>query len=206
MQPYLVGICGGSGSGKTYLLEKIKSRLPEDQITIISQDNYYLPYEKQEKDAEGLVNFDHPKSVNLDQLYLDVQKLLRGEAYDLKEYTFNNPAASARTFHIKPAPIIILEGIFVYHHINLRKTINLKLFVEADEHIRLIRRIRRDYEERGYSFDSVARDYERFVAPMYHQFIGPMRSICDLIIPNNTALDTACEVVIHHLERELARS
>ena len=203
-KPYIIGICGGSASGKTFLLRQLLSQLPEEAVTLISQDNYYKPLEAQIRDEEGLVNFDHPESVNLDRLLADVKALMRGETFEIEEYTFNNPKIQPRLIPMRPAPLMILEGLFVFYRADLAQTIDLKIFVDADEHVRLSRRLRRDHKERGYSYESVLRDYEKFVAPMYHQYVYPTRQRCDFIIPNNKHMYKAIQVLVSHLRTVLA--
>lgn len=196
---YIIGICGGSASGKTYLLDRILSRFPQEKCTLISLDNYYKPREEQIKDEEGLVNYDHPDSLDLDRFVSDVKELISGKSIEVKEYTFNNPNIIPKTFTYHPTPLIILEGIFVFHKPELNNLMNLKLFVEADEHIRFSRRLMRDVHERNYSFDETIRDYNKFVAPMYAQFVAPTQKQCDFIIPNNHNMNTAIEVIITYL-------
>ena len=205
MAPYIVGICGGSGSGKTYLLRKLLSELPPEKITLISQDNYYKLWEEQEKDDEGLVNYDHPDSLRLDLLETHIQALLAGETVKKQEYVFNQPDVIPRTFTFRPSSIIVLEGLFIYYPPSLRALFNLKVFVDAEEHIKLARRMSRDLVERAYSFEETLRDYQKFVAPMYHQYIAPLKSACDLIIPNNDHMDNATRVLLDHLKAYLAR-
>lgn len=197
--PYIVGICGGSASGKSFLLEQLIHSLPADRLTHISQDNYYLKYEDQEKDEEGLVNFDHPKSVDLEGLLRDIKRILAGKTVSIAEYTFNNPDQVPAMIHMEPRPLIILEGLFIFYHQPLTQLLDLKVFVEAEEHIKLARRIRRDGKVRGYTADSVLRDYERFVAPMYHQYVAPTKWSADLIIPNNKHMYKATQVLLNHL-------
>ncbi|RMG27805.1 MAG: uridine kinase [Bacteroidetes bacterium] len=199
-KPYIVGICGGSASGKTFLLKQLLSQLPQERVNLISQDNYYKQYEQQKKDEEGLVNFDHPESVDLDAFVRDVKTLIGGKPVSIQEYTFNNPASTARTLHYHPTDLLVLEGLFIFYHPELYKLIDLKIFVDADEHIRLTRRLRRDHSERGYSFDSILRDYSRFVAPMYEQYVAPAKKVCDLIIPNNKHMYKAIQVLVNHLK------
>ncbi|MCB0835916.1 MAG: uridine kinase [Bacteroidetes bacterium] len=198
-KPYIVGICGGSASGKTFLLNQLMSQLPGEKLSLLSQDNYYKKLEDQMKDEEGLVNFDHPDSINLEQLMLDVQKLTKGQSFELQEYTFNNPNKVPKVFTYSPTPILILEGLFIYHKPALSQLIDLKLFIEADEHIKLSRRLKRDHAERGYSIESILRDYEKFVAPMYHRYVAPTRTNCDMIIPNNKHMYKAIQVLVNHL-------
>lgn len=196
---YIIGICGGSASGKTYLLERILARFPKEKCTLISQDNYYKIREEQRVDEDGLVNYDHPDSLNLDKFVADIKELISGKTIKVQEYTFNNPNTAPKIFTYHPTSIIILEGLFVFHRPELNSLMNLKLFVDADEHIRFSRRLKRDVQERNYSFDETIRDYNKFVAPMYAQFVAPTQKQCDFIIPNNHNMDIAIEVIISYL-------
>ncbi|MEZ4825072.1 MAG: uridine kinase [Bacteroidia bacterium] len=204
-KPYIVGICGGSASGKTFLLNQLMKQLPQGQITLISQDNYYKKQEEQVRDEEGLINFDHPDSINLDELLQDMQLLLQNKGFSRWEYTFNNPEAVSRLLRFEPAPIIILEGLFIYHRPEIAKLIDLKLFIDAEEHIRLSRRLKRDHSERGYSVESILRDYEKYVAPMFYRYIAPIKSQCDMIIPNNRHMYKALQVLVNHLMKVLEK-
>ncbi|RMG56796.1 MAG: uridine kinase [Bacteroidetes bacterium] len=202
-KPYIIGICGGSASGKTFLLRQLLSQLPTEAITLISQDNYYKPLEDQIRDEEGLVNFDHPDSVDLEALFEDIKALMRGKVLERQEYTFNNPKIKPHTFTLRPSTLLIVEGLFVFHRTDLAKIMDLKIFVDADEHVRLSRRLRRDHTERGYSYESILRDYEKFVAPMYHRYVAPTRQRCDFIIPNNKHMYKAIQVLVNHLRTVL---
>lgn len=203
-KPYIIGICGGSASGKTFLLNQLLNQFTEDQVTLVSQDNYYRPLEDQHRDEEGLVNFDHPDSVDLDKLHTDLKALMEGKTLHIKEYTFNNPKVHARTLELRPNPIILVEGLFVYYRQDLAQLIDLKVFVEADEHVKLTRRLRRDHTERGYTIESILRDYDKFVAPMYHRYVAPSKQIADLIVLNNRRMYKAIQVLVHHLHSILA--
>ncbi|GAB4425726.1 MAG: uridine kinase [Bacteroidia bacterium] len=203
-KPYVLGICGGSASGKTFLLRQLLSRMPEDAVTLVSQDNYYKKLEDQHRDDEGLVNFDHPDSLDLDRFTEHIRRLIRGETVEIEEYTFNNPKVTPRVLTLSPTPLIILEGLFVFYKPELAQLIDLKVFVEADEHVRLSRRLRRDYTERGYSFESILRDYEKFVAPMYQQYVLPTRRVCDFVVPNNRHMYKAVQVIANHLQAILS--
>jgi len=200
VKPYVIGICGGSASGKTFLLRQLMGAFPTDELTLISQDNYYRSRADLPKDAEGLINFDHPSAVDLDKLVEDVGTLQKGQAVELQEYTFNNPNQMPKTIVMKPAALMIVEGLFVLQHEALAQQLNLKIFVDAEEHIRLSRRLKRDIAERGYDMQSVLRDYERFVAPMYKQHILPSKAKADLIIPNNKHMYKAVQVILNHLK------
>lgn len=201
---YIVGICGGSGSGKTYLLRKLLNAFSEEECALISQDNYYKPKAQQQLSADGLINFDHPDSLDLDKFVEDIQALLAGKTIQVQEYTFNNEARVPQTFTYKPTPLIIIEGILIFHKKALAELMNLKIFVDAEEHIRLSRRILRDEKERNYSYVETIRDYGRFVAPMYAEFVEPTKKYCDLIINNHHHdLHTASVVLLNHLKAVL---
>ncbi len=198
-KPYLLGICGGSGSGKTFLLKKLQQQFPEEKLTLISQDNYYKALDEQARDEEGLVNFDHPDSLDLYSYKRDIEELLRGREIEVEEYTFNVVVESPNKLIYQPRPIIIMEGLFVFHKPDIRELFDFKVFVEAEEHIKIARRLRRDLVERDYSVENTLRDYQKFVAPMYKQFVEPQRMESDLIIPNNRNMNKAIEVMSHHL-------
>lgn len=205
MKPYIVGICGGSASGKTYVLQRLLATFSPDQVALISQDNYYKPFENQRKEHDGLVNFDHPDSLDLAAFARDLHTLIEGGEISLTEYTFNNHDVVPRVFNYRPTPVIVVEGLFIFHLPELAEQIDLKIFVEADEHIKLARRLRRDVAERNYTFDETLRDYERFVAPMYKKYVEPTKNSCDLIIQNNVRVDTAVKVLMDHLHLVLDR-
>jgi len=204
--PYIVGICGGSGSGKTYLLQQLMRHFSTAHATLISQDNYYRPIHELPVNEDGLINFDHPEAVNLDRLVQDLDLLKQGNSIELLEYNFNNPAVQPKPITYHPAPIMIIEGMFVLHYKPLLAQMALKIYIEADEHIKLVRRLKRDAEERGYPFEVVLRDYEKFVAPMYQRYVAPTRKDSDLIIPNNNQIDTAITVLVHHLKTILGNT
>lgn len=200
---YIVGICGGSASGKTYLLHRLMQYFSPEQCTLISQDNYYKPKSEQAVDAEGLVNYDHPDAFNFDNFARDIEALLRGETIYVEEYTYNNPHIVPRIFTYKPTSIIILEGIMIYHDKKLSQMMDMKVFVDADDEIRLKRRMHRDAAERNYTSEETLRDYDKFVRPMYEQFVAPTKMQCDIIIPNNHHMEVAVNVLINHLKSVL---
>ncbi|MFK7970761.1 MAG: uridine kinase [Bacteroidia bacterium] len=202
-QPYILGICGGSASGKTFLSRQLLARLPKDKLTFISLDNYYKPKSQQVHDEEGLVNYDHPESLFLNELERDLALLIQGESVEREEYTFNDPTKPFKMLVFKPAPIILIEGLFVLYDKSLRSRMDLKVFVQADEHVRLERRLRRDTTERGQSMNQVLTDYRKYVAPMYAQHVEPQRHFCDLIVPNNQHMYKALDILVNHLETEL---
>jgi uridine kinase len=197
--PYILGICGGSASGKTFLLRQLMSTFTSQQVSLISQDNYYRPLEQLTPEPDGLVNFDHPDTVDLDRLVGDLRRLQAGEAITMEEYTFNNPNKVPKQIRIEPAPLVIVEGLFVFHHRELAQQLDLRVFVDARAHVRLSRRLKRDTSERGYSMESILRDYERFVAPMYERYVLPTREDADMVIPNHKHMYKAVQVLVNHL-------
>ncbi|MEM1000684.1 MAG: uridine kinase [Bacteroidota bacterium] len=204
-RPYFVGIAGGSGSGKTTLLRRLQERFENADLTFISLDNYYISRDDLPRDLGGNINFDHPSAMDLTALGGDLNRLAQGETVVLDEYTYNNPQIVPQKIAYRPAPIVVVEGLFVFNHPSVSEQLDLKVFVETHEHLRLSRRIRRDAAERGYGLEDVLSYYERFVAPMYREHIDPFRHECDLIVPNNRRMDAGIEVLIHHLEAVLRR-
>lgn len=200
---YLVGISGGSASGKTSFLKHLRAALPEGATCVVSQDNYYLPKEKQIKDENGQINFDLPTSIHRDAFYNDMLKLVNGETIQLQEYTFNNATRSSQLITLEPAPIIIMEGLFIFHYEEIKDKLDLRVYIEAREDIKLRRRLMRDKDERGYPEDVVMYQWHNHVMPSYRQFLQPYRDDSDIIVTNNQSYDKGLEVVVDHLLRKL---
>jgi uridine kinase len=204
-KPYFLGISGGSGSGKTTLLRQLVQHFGDETLTLISQDNYYISRELLPRDEEGEINYDHPSALDLNLLATHLAKLVAGESYEIPEYTFNNIAIVPKTLKFHPSPIVVIEGLFVFNHPDVARLLDLKVFVDTSEHLRLSRRIRRDASERGYGLDEVLSYYEKYVVPMYRQYIEPFKNQCDLIIPNDDHMENAAVVLINHLDAVLAK-
>ena len=203
IKPYIVGITGGSASGKTLFLKSLLGAFSQDEICLISQDNYYKPREQQPVDENGISNFDTPQSIDFHQYALDIASLGRGEPVQKEEYTFNNASVQARTLAFNPSPIIVVEGIFVFYFPEISQLLDLKVFIDAQEHIKLKRRIIRDKEERGYDLEDVLYRYEKHVAPTYAKYIKPFKQDADIIIPNNTNFNKSLEVLVAYLKGKL---
>lgn len=203
MKPYLIGITGGSASGKTLFLNKLTKSFTEAEICLISQDNYYFPRDKQPLDPKGVQNFDTPESIDAEALASDLRKVKIGEDFEREEYTFNNPNVVPEMLHFKAAPIIVVEGLFVMHYPKVKELLDLKVFIDTREHIQLKRRIVRDKVERGYDLDDVLYRFENHVMPMYDRYLNPLKDEADLVIPNNTNFDQALEVVSGFLRMRL---
>lgn len=191
----LIGITGGSGSGKTTFLTQLKQRFNKEELCVISQDDYYRPKEEQLPDNLGIINFDLPHSIDHEAFVADIQRLTEGENVYRKEYTFNNKLKQPNIITLCPAPIIIVEGIFVFHFPSIRELLDIKVFLDAKENLKVIRRIRRDQEERNYPLDDVLYRYEHHVLPTFERYIKPYRDEADIIINNNKQFDRGLEIL-----------
>ncbi len=199
-KPFIVGITGGSASGKTTLLRQLVSAFTPEELCLVSQDNYYRPLAEQQADSNGVTNFDIPESINDVEFADDVRRLHRGETVQRPEYTFNRAGVVPKMLTFCPAPVIVLEGLFVFHFPEVAKELDLKVFVEAQEHVKLHRRIRRDNVERGYDLDDVMYRYLHHVAPSFDRYIKPYQHEADIIIPNNLHFERGLNVVIGFLK------
>lgn len=202
-KPYIIGITGGSGSGKTTFIKYLREAFSLDEVCIVSQDDYYRPREEQEVDDKGIANFDKPYSINKKAFYKDIAKLAKGETVEILEYTFNNKLKEPKKITLKSAPIIIVEGLFVFHYKKIRKQLDLKVFVHAKENLKVIRRIHRDRVERNYPLDDVLYRYQNHVLPAFEKYIEPYMEDADLVINNNKSFDKGLEVFQHFLKSKL---
>lgn len=198
---YVVGVAGGSGSGKTTLVRALRERMPDGMVSLVSQDDYYLPIEQQAIDPQGKVNFDLPTAIDLDGLTNDLVGLMAGEPIQRQEYTFNQRGRETRWVEVAPAPVVVVEGLFILQHAPLRELFDLRVYVEADEEIQLQRRLARDQRERGYGREQVMYQWEHHVLPAQRAHLAPYRHLCDLHVVNASSFDRALHVLAHHLER-----
>jgi uridine kinase len=203
IKPYTIGITGGSGSGKTYFLKNLAERFTDQEVCFISQDNYYHPREQQVEDDRGVKNFDLPGAIDHEAFYRDIQLLKRGEVLRIQEYTFNNPGVQPKILVFKPAPVLIIEGLFVQYFPEIDQELDLKIFIEAKDYVKLSRRIRRDNEERGYDLDDVLYRYQHHVMPVYENLIDPLKHKADLVIPNNSHFHRALEIIMLAIRAKL---
>ena len=201
--PYIIGITGGSASGKTYFMKCLIDSFKEEEVTRISQDNYYRPIHEIPRDENGVENFDLPETIDHHLFAEHIAVLRAGREVHQKEYTFNDPLIKPEILVFEPRPIIIVEGIFVLYFPDIARLIDLKIFVDAKEHVKIKRRIIRDNNERGYDLDDVLYRWEHHVAPTYDKYILPLRSEADMIINNNTRFDTGLDVLVGFLKKKL---
>jgi uridine kinase len=204
--PFIVGITGGSASGKTTFLRRLLASFPEEDICLISQDNYYHPRENQHIDVNGVTNFDLPSSIDSVAYAADVLQISRGQEVRRPEYTFNNPNVIPQDLVFRPAPIVVVEGIFVFYFEEVAKLLDLKVYIDAQEHVKLQRRIVRDRDERGYDLEDVLYRYTNHVAPTYEKYIQPFKQDADIVIPNNRHFDKGLEVLVGYLQGKVAES
>ena len=202
----MVGITGGSGSGKTYFLHKLIESFATTEICLISQDNYYRPIHEQQLDANGVHNFDLPEAIDFARFIKDIEALHNGETIYCQEYTFNNQAKIPKLLEFRPLPIIVVEGLFALYFPAIVAHLNLKIFVEAQSHMKIKRRILRDNIERGYDLHDVLYRYEHHVMPTYKKYIEPSKDEADFVVPNNKGgMETALEVLTTFLRSKIAK-
>lgn len=194
-KPLVIGIAGGSGSGKTTVSKEISKRLPADRVLILTEDAYYNDNSALSMDERKKINYDHPNAYDTDLLIEQLQDLLDGKAIELPTYNFNILSRAKDTIHVEPADIIILEGILVLASEELRKFMDIELFVDADDDIRFIRRLQRDTQERGRSIDWIISQYLTTVKPSYNQFVEPSKKYADIIIPQGGENQVAIDMV-----------
>lgn len=191
----VIGIAGGSGSGKTTVVNKIIQGLPASSVSIISQDAYYWDNGHLSSQEKKMINFDHPDSIEWELLINDLDRLISGHPIDMPVYSYVDCARSKDTVRVMPKRVIIVEGILILTNEQLRNRFNVKVFVDADADDRLMRIIQRDILERGRSVDTVLTHYESFVKPMHLQFIEPSKRYADLIIPQGGENEVAIELL-----------
>lgn len=204
MRPYLIGICGGSGSGKTSFIHRLRESFSTEQLCIVSQDDYYFPIGQQPRDENGRQNFDLPKSIDKKSFRRDMERLLVGETVEREEHVFNNPDKKPKVLTFKSAPIIVIEGLFVFHYKKIASQLDLKVFVNAKENLKIIRRIVRDQVERGYPLDDVLYQYQHHVLPSYERFILPYKEEADIVVNNNQDFERGLAVLEGFLKDKLS--
>lgn len=202
-QIYTIGVTGGSGSGKTSFIQQLARHFTTDEICLLCQDDYYKPRDHQETDEKGIKNFDLPTAIERESFHQDILTLKRGESIERKEYTYNNPAIVPKNLTIKPAPILIVEGLFIQYFPEVEQELDLSIFIEAKDYLKLSRRIRRDNEERGYDLEDVLYRYHYHVMPVYETLIEPQKHKADIVIPNNHHFEKALNLIVHAIRHKL---
>lgn len=201
-KPYVVGVVGGSATGKTTFLRDLGARLPA--CAFLALDNYYRPLHEQERDERGEPNFDLPTAFHRERLAADLHALLRGETVTQLEYTFNQHDRAPRSLVIEPAAVLVLEGLFVFHYEEIRAQLDLRVFLHASEAECLRRRLRRDAQERGYSAEVVHYQWQHHVLPAYRQYVLPSREQAHVVIDTVEGYETGLDAVCRHVRERAA--
>ncbi|MGB5171893.1 MAG: uridine kinase [Eudoraea sp.] len=191
----IIGIAGGTGCGKTTVVNQIINQLPDEEVGVISQDSYYndlshLSYEERSK-----INFDHPRAIDFDLLASHLDSLRNGEVIDQPVYSFSEHNRTKDILRTHPRKVMIIEGILIMTNPKIRDMFDIKIYVHADSDERLIRRLRRDINERGRDLNEVLNRYQTTLKPMHNQFIEPTKEYADIIIPNNKFNTVAIDIV-----------
>jgi uridine kinase len=201
--PLLIGIAGGTGSGKSTVARKIAEGLPAESVAVIDHDSYYRDFADLALEARSKLNFDHPDALDNDLLVAHLEALRQGRAVDVPIYDFKAYARRDERRQVVPTRIVILEGILVFVEERVRRLLDVKIFVDTDADIRVFRRIRRDLEQRGRTFQQVREQYYATVRPMHLQFVEPSKRWADLIVPEGGDNHIAIDLILGKLRHEL---
>jgi uridine kinase len=203
MKPYIIGIAGGSGSGKSTFAERLKQAFPND-VSLISCDNYYLPHDELSLEERAKLNYDAPEALEFDLMVRHLEELKAGKTALCPVYDFTRHTRSNTTTEIMPRPIILIDGILIFHDAALRECMDLKIYVETDADERILRRARRDMLERGRDLDSVIEQYLSTVKPMHNTYVNPTKIFADIIL-NGGKNEQAFQLVRNQIEKILKK-
>jgi uridine kinase len=202
--PVVIGIAGGTGSGKTTVANVILERVGADKIALLPHDAYYKDLQDLPRAQRDLVNFDHPDSLETDLLVAHIRGLREWKPVDIPIYDFTTHTRTSRTLRVEPQPVILVEGILIFHEAKLCALFDVKIYVDTDPDIRFIRRLQRDILERGRTVESVIRQYQTTVRPMHLEFVEPSKRHADVIIPEGGLNTVAMDMVVARMESLLA--
>jgi len=205
-RPILIGIAGGTGSGKSTVANEIFYSLPGESIAVIEQDSYYKDQSHLTLEERKKINYDHPDAFDTELLVKHLKMLLNGEAIEKPMYDFEVHNRKKETIRVEPKDIIILEGILILSEPEIRNLLDIKIFVDTDADVRIIRRIQRDIKERGRTIDSVIDQYMNVVRPMHMQFVEPTKRYADIIIPEGGYNKVAIDILIAKIKQILAKN
>lgn len=194
-KPIIIGVTGGSGSGKTSVSRAILANFPNAKIAMIEHDSYYKDQSHLTFEERVTTNYDHPLAFETDLLINHLKELIADRPVDIPIYDYTQHTRSEKSYRQEPQDVFIVEGILVLEDQRLRDLMDIKLFVDTDDDIRIIRRIKRDMQERGRSLDSIIEQYTRVVKPMYHQFIEPTKRYADIVIPEGVSNLVAIDLI-----------
>ena len=200
---FIIGIAGGTGSGKTTVVRKLIERLPKGEVVVIPQDSYYKDSSHVPAEERQNINFDHPDAFELPLLAKHIEQLKKGQAVEQPIYDYITSSRLQETVHVEPKEIIIVEGIMALRDYHLRQQMDLKIFVDADADDRLIRVAKRDIVERGRTIEAVMERYQRVLKPMHEQFIETCKRYADVIIPQGGHNNAAINMLVKFIKQEL---
>lgn len=206
MDTILIGIAGGTGSGKTTLANKLIDRFGDDEVSLLRHDNYYKRHDDMPFEERTKLNYDHPDAFDTELLCRHIRMLKAGKAVEEPIYDYTVHNRSNQTITVRPAPVIILEGILIFADPELCDLMDIKVFVDTDADVRILRRITRDVKERGRSLDSVINQYLTTVKPMHEQFVEPSKRKADIIIPQGGENQVALDMLIQRIRHQLRHS
>ncbi|MAT90468.1 MAG: uridine kinase [Flavobacteriaceae bacterium] len=199
----IIGIAGGTGSGKTTVVEQIVAELPKDEVVVISQDSYYKDLTHLSFEERVAINFDHPQAIDFDLLVTHLQQLREGKSFEQPMYSFKEHNRTQETLLTHPKKVIIVEGILILTHPEIRDMFDIKVYVHADSDERLIRRLKRDIAERGRDLKEVLHRYQTTLKPMHQQFIEPTKEFADIIVPTNRYNTVAVNLIRSIIHQKL---
>lgn len=206
MKRIIIGVAGGTGSGKTTVSQEILRRVGAQRIVFIQHDSYYRDQSHLRPEARAKLNYDHPDSLESDLLVAHLQQLQAGQAVDIPAYDFTQHTRLSDTHHVEPKRVILVEGILIFAELALREMFDVKIYVDTDADVRFIRRLRRDIAERGRTVESVIEQYANTVRPMHLEFVEPSKRYADVIIPsggfNRVAMDMVVARILEMVGKE----
>ncbi len=202
----IIGICGGTGSGKTTIARKVIETVGKDKVILIEQDSYYRNLGDMPLDERRLANFDHPDAIDSDMLVNHLKRLKSGDSIEMPVYDFKTHTRSAETDHIDPKPVVIVEGILIFSETRILDLLDVRVFVDTPDDIRFIRRLQRDIAERGRTAESVVAQYFASVRPMHFEFVEPSKRNADIIIPEGGNTEIGIEFLCSKIREEIEKN
>ncbi|MGI8789178.1 MAG: uridine kinase [Pyrinomonadaceae bacterium] len=206
----IIGICGGTGSGKTTIARKVIEAVGRENVVLLEQDSYYRNLEDMPLDARRQTNFDHPDSIDSEMLVNHLKRLRQGQSIEMPIYDFKTHTRKRETEHIEPQAVVIVEGILIFAEPHISELLDVKVFVDTPDDVRFIRRLQRDISERGRTVESVIAQYYATVRPMHFEFVEPSKRTADLIIPEGgnpeIGIEFLCGLIREKLRKEIANN
>jgi uridine kinase len=201
----IIGICGGTGSGKTTIARAIVDAVGAESVVLVEQDSYYRNLADMPLDARHQANFDHPDAIDSEMLVNHIKRLKQGQMVEMPLYDFVTHTRSDKIQIIEPKPVVIVEGILIFAQPRVLDLLDLRIFVDTPDDVRLIRRLRRDFEERGRTFERTLEQYERTIRPMHFEFVEPSKRNADIIVPEGSQTGITVELMCSLIREKLAK-